>query len=732
MASERDADGAGPGSQLATRLERLVGVGSARAARLAKLGLVTVRDALMHFPRDYRDFTGSHSVSSLAAGEHASLAGTVADASLRTTARGRAMLSVVVATAEGPVRCVWFNMPFLAPRFTVGRRLVVAGQPRNSGMLWEFSHPEVRWLDAEEDASPVEWLAVYPLTEGVQQSHVRMAVQAAIDLAADRLEESLPERMLKEKNLLPIAAAIRAIHRPASREALDAARRRFVYQELLMLQLALRLHRGRQDRQQSGPVIKIDSRLDSRIKAVFPHAFTAAQTRVCSEIAADLGRSTPMNRLLQGDVGSGKTAVAVYAMLATAATAVADPAGNPVPPSAAATRDDSEAAGIESAARYQAAIMAPTELLARQHFQTLSTLLTARGSDLEVGLLVGGQPAAARRKLLGRIAAGEIQLVVGTQALICSEARFANLGLVVIDEQHRFGVLQRALLKQGAADPHMLVMTATPIPRTIAHAVYGDLDISVIDELPPGRQPVASYRVGPEQLEQWWDFVRRKLTEGRQGYVVVPTVDASGRDVASISSAFEELANGPLEAFGLSLIHGRMKPEHKAGIMADFRDGRFQVLVATSVIEVGIDVPNATLMTILDAESFGLAQLHQLRGRVARGPVQGICGAVTASSSAPVPRIDAFVSTTDGFALAEQDLLLRGPGDILGSRQSGAPPLYLADLLRDGTVVAEARRDALAISTADPKLADPAYDRLKRVLTGRWAATLDLGLETVG
>ena len=728
MADEIDADGSGPGAQLTTRLERLPGVGTARATKLAKLGLVTVRDALMHFPRDYRDFSGSHRVTELVAGEHASLAGTISDAALRTTARGRAMLSVVVSTADGTVRCVWFNMPFLAPRFTVGRRLVVAGQPRRSGMVWEFSHPEVRWLDADEDASPVEWLAVYPLTDGVQQSHVRMAVQAALDLAADRLEESLPERLLTEKKLLPIAAAIRELHRPASREALDAARRRFVYQELLMLQLALRLHRGRQDHQQDAPTIPIDSRLDSRIKGVFPHAFTAAQVRVCSEIAADLGQATPMNRLLQGDVGSGKTAVAIYAMLAAAATPVPEPAAV-----AAATevadRAESSAATMP---RFQAAIMAPTELLARQHYQTLTTLLAARGSDLEVGLLVGGQPAAVRRKLLARIAAGEIQLVVGTQALICSEAAFANLGLVVIDEQHRFGVLQRAMLRQGAADPHMLVMTATPIPRTVAHAVYGDLDISVIDELPPGRQPVATYRVGPEQTEQWWDFFRRKLGEGRQGYVVVPTVDESGRDVASISSAFEELANGPLEAFRMGLLHGRMKPEQKAGIMADFRDHRFDVLVATSVIEVGIDVPNATLMTILDAESFGLAQLHQLRGRVARGRVQGICGAVTGSSDEPVPRIDAFVSTTDGFALAEQDLLLRGPGDILGSRQSGAPPLYLADLLRDGSVVAEARHDALAIFTADPALADPAYDRLKRVLTGRWGATLDLGLETVG
>jgi ATP-dependent DNA helicase RecG len=270
-------------------------------------------------------------------------------------------------------------------------------------------------------------------------------------------------------------------------------------------------------------------------------------------------------------------------------------------------------------------------------------------------------------------------------------------------------------------------MTATPIPRTIAHAVYGDLDVSVLDEQPPGRKPVAPYRVGPAELDRWWEFVRGKLAAGRRGYVVVPVVGESKRDLASVSSAYESLANGPLEAFRLGLVHGRLKPREKAAVMEDFRTGTFDVLVATSVIEVGIDVPQATIMTILDAESFGLAQLHQLRGRVARGATQGICGAVTASQDAPHPRIDAFVATTDGFQLAEQDLALRGPGDLVGTKQSGMPPLYLADLLRDGSVVAEARRDALAIFERDPDLADPKYERLRKLIVDRWGTTLGLG-----
>jgi ATP-dependent DNA helicase RecG len=427
---------------------------------------------------------------------------------------------------------------------------------------------------------------------------------------------------------------------------------------------------------------------------------------VCGEIAADMGRAEPMNRLLQGDVGSGKTAIAVYAMLAAVGTRVSP----------------------DSAERFQAAIMAPTELLARQHHQTLSRLLA--GTGVEVELLVGGQTAKQREAAIVRIAAGTVGIVVGTQALVAGAAQFKHLGLVVIDEQHRFGVLQRAVLQQGQAEPHTLVMTATPIPRTIAHAVYGDLDVSVLDEPPPGRQPVATYRVGPDDLDRWWEFVRKKLADGRRGYVVVPAVEESKRDLASIGSAYESLANGPLEAFRLGLVHGRLKAKEKAAVMEDFRGGKLDVLVATSVIEVGIDVPEATIMTILDAESFGLAQLHQLRGRVARGATQGICGAVTSSQAEPHPRVDAFVATTDGFQLAEKDLLLRGPGDLVGTKQSGMPPLYLADLLRDGSVVTEARRDALELFDRDPTLADPGLERLRKLIVDRWGPTLGLG--TIG
>ena len=699
---------------LATPLERLPGVGTARAEKIAKVGLVTVRDAVMHFPREYRDFSGAHAVAGLREGEHASVAGEVVDVGARTLFSGRHMLTVRVAAADGNVRAVWFGMPFMGKRFAPGMRVVVAGQPRLKSGAWEFAHPDVRWLGETEAAHASDWLAVYPLAEGVQQAQVRMAVQAALDHAAGIVPEALPADMLAAKGLLPIEQALREIHVPSAAGMIDAARRRFVYQELFMLQLALRMHRRRQQERRLAPPLPIDARLDARIRARFPFEFTPAQRRVCGEIAADLARTEPMSRLLQGDVGSGKTAVAIYAMLAAAATPVAATEG-----AGPALLEDGRPR------RHQAAIMAPTELLARQHFATLERLLA--GSGTEVCLLVGGQTARQREEAIGRIASGQAAIVVGTQALVGGAARFPHLGLVVIDEQHRFGVLQRATLQQAAAEPHTLVMTATPIPRTIAHAVYGDLDVSVLDEQPPGRQPVATYRVGPDDLDRWWEFFRKKLAGGRQGYVVVPAVEESKRDLASISSAYESLANGPLEAFRLGLVHGRMKSKEKAAVMEAFRAGSLDVLVATSVIEVGIDVPQATLMTILDAETFGLAQLHQLRGRVARGATQGICGAVVGLQAEPHPRVDAFVATCDGFALAERDLALRGPGDLVGTRQSGAPPLYLADLLRDGSVVAEARADALALFERDPELADPALERLKKLIVDRWGATLGLG-----
>ena len=695
----------GPSSPgLRVKLERLPGVGSRRAERLAKLGLVEVRQALVHFPRDYKDFTGSHSLEAIVAGEHAAVAGEVVDVGSRTTITGKAMVTLLLATPGGPLRGIWFGMPFMAKRFRVGSRVVLAGVPRQAAGSWEMTHPEVRYLDADEASESSPWLAVYPLTDGVRQSDVRMGVQAALAAAEGQLQETFRPDELDSRGLLPIYEAFRAVHLPASREEIDAGRRRFIYQELYMLQLALRLHRRQAEVAHQAPVIAPAADVRSRIEGVFPFPLTQAQRRVAGEILTDMTRPTPMQRLLQGDVGSGKTAVAVVALLAAALTG------------------------------HQGVIMAPTELLARQHLTTLERILgglqliDAAGEPLStsVELLIGGQSKAVREATLERIAQGTSRLIVGTQALVASPPQFHRLGLVVIDEQHRFGVVQRARLQQDGCQPHTLVMTATPIPRTVAHALYGDLDLSTIDEQPPGRQPVQTYRVGPQQLDRWWGFYCKKLREGRRGYVVVPAVEESDSGLASIDSALEELANGPLEAFRLGLVHGRLATDVKHAIMDDFRRGRIDVIVATSVVEVGIDVPEATIMTILDADRFGLAQLHQLRGRVARGATRGICGAVT-SASADHPRLQAFVDTTDGFRLAEIDLMQRGPGELVGTKQSGVPPLCVADILRDAHVATEAREHAIATLAANPFLEGDDLSRLRKLVVRRWGDSLDLG-----
>ena len=706
-----------------TPLAALPGVGEARAARLTKLGLRTAKDALLHFPRGYKDFSGTHSWHDLEAGRHAALAGDVIDLSSRTTAGGRSMVSMLVQCAGGSIRAIWFNLPFLAKKYAVGMRVIVAGPPRRNGTTWEFSHPDVRVLDEGEAAEGAEWLAVYPLSAGVQQSHVRVAVQAVLDHVVDGLPEAFSDDVRAARGLLTIQEAFRGIHKPAGREMLAAARRRLAYADHLIVQLLLREDRREKERRQAAPAIVVDARLDARIRARFPFAFTAAQEQAVADIVGDLAATRPMHRLLQGEVGSGKTAVAIYAMLAAIANRPAD------------TTDD------DPCGRYQAALLAPTELLARQHHRSLSKWLTDNNArnKTQVELLVGGLPAAARREVLGHIESGAASVVIGTHALLAESVQFRRLALVVIDEQQRFGVEQRFVMQSGKADPHTLIMTATPIPRTLAHGLYGDLDISEIRQQPAGRQAVTTYHVLPDTLDQWWDFYGKKLRDGRQGYVVVPVIEDSERGVQSIASAYEELANGPLEAFRLGLVHGRMPPGLQNAVLEDFAAGKLDVLVATPVIEVGIDVPQATIMTILDADCFGLAQLHQLRGRVARGAVPGLCGVATERlDDRARGRIEAFVSTGDGFALAALDHRLRGSGRLFGTRQSGRSGTEFKFTQRavaapddapddDATqipfdeeaIIDKARADAIALLDHDPTLTLPEHARLRDLVDQR-------------
>ncbi|MGO8688694.1 MAG: ATP-dependent DNA helicase RecG [Thermoguttaceae bacterium] len=685
-----------PRERLLTPVEFLKGVGPQRAELLERLGLRTVRDLLFFFPRTYQDLTDQRDVPQLEEGKLQSVRGTVDDIDIRSTASGGCVLGVSIRAAGGHLRALWFNQPFMRDRFAFGQRVLVSGKPKMNGLVWEMSHPRVETLAEEEDEPVGKILPVYPLTEGLQQWQLRRIVREALDAHVGLLEEVFPAEFLEAHDLWPLGQALPEVHFPADRQRLDRARRRLVYQELFILQLALALKRQQQAGRQAPP-LEATAQIDARIRRLVPFELTAGQQQAIAEIAADMRRPLPMNRLLQGDVGSGKTVVALYAML------------------------------LAVAHHYQAVLMAPTEVLARQHALTVEKLLSA--SQVRRVQFSGGMPAKQRAAVLEQIAAGEIDLVIGTQAVIQEDVQFARLGLVVIDEQHKFGVRQRAILKHAGLDPHYLVMTATPIPRTVAMTLFGDLDTSVLRESPPGRQPVHTYLATEEQRGRWWEFFRKKLREGRQGYVVTPLVEESDQFAAvSLEETYEELANGELEAFRLGLIHGRMTAAEKDDVMDAFRAGHIQALVCTAVVEVGVDVPNATLMTIEGGQRFGLAQLHQLRGRIGRGKFPGFCCVFAEPQSDEAQqRLKAFVETSDGFQLAEKDFQLRGPGELLGTKQHGLPPLRIADLSRDMPLLEEARRDARELVSADPDLSAAEHALLRRMTLGRYGKALELG-----
>ncbi len=683
---------------LATPVASFPDVTPQRAELLAKLSLVTARDVLFCFPRDYEDFSDLRAINDLEEGVLQTIRGTVTEVDSKG-GFGRTRVGIVVEDAAGgALRATWFNQIFMRDKFKPGQQVQLSAKPRYKGLRWEMAHPRVAWLDEEDAASHEGLLPVYPLTEGLTLYHRRKVSELVVERFSDVPEEVFPESLLAEHHLLPLREALPMVHFPKNEAEMTIARRRFVFQELFILQLALAARRLQQQLSFKAPLLPLDAKINARITRLLPFELTGGQRAAIDQIAEDMARDVPMNRLLQGDVGSGKTAVALFAMLQCVAHGK------------------------------QAVLMAPTEILARQHALTLGKLL--KESRVNYRLLVGGLRDLERQEVLAGLASGEVDLVIGTHAILSEGVELPNLGLAVIDEQHKFGVRQRAALRTGDRSPHYLVMTATPIPRTMAMTQFGDLDVSILSESPAGRQPVSTYLVEPAMHDRWWKFVGDKLREGRQAYVVAPLVEESENlSATSVAQEFERLTEGHLARFRVGLLHGRMKPEEKEDVMDRFRCGALQVLVSTTVIEVGVDVANASVMVIASPERFGLSQLHQLRGRVGRGGHPGFCAIVPDGELAETARerLEAFASTTDGFKIAELDFGLRGPGELFGAKQSGLPPMRIADLQRDHQTLVEARRAAQELFARDPGLKDPEHVKLRKQMLYRYGKALELG-----
>jgi len=661
------------------------GVGPKRAELLERLGVRTVRDLLYCFPRKYHDRHDLLPIAEVRAGARAMVLADVIGVHLHRRGRGRGILTAEVRDQSGELRAVWFNQNYLADRFNAGDTLLLWGPVREYKDRAEFINPGFEHVGVEEHggialAEETSGLVpVYPLTEGLSQGQFRPIIHAALEDYGAGVPEVVPEALREREGLPGITEALARAHFPETAEAKEGAKRRLIYEEFLVLELALALRR-RAVKAAPGIAFKTSRECDRRIRRLFPFQLTASQEAALRDIRRDMGGSAPMNRLLQGDVGCGKTVVAAYAMLLAAAN------------------------------QYQSAIMAPTEVLAEQHHRTLRRML--EGARVRLRLLTG---SSDRRRILAEITRGEADIVIGTHAVLQSDVTFHRLGFVVIDEQHKFGVMQRARLRWKGHSPDVLVMTATPIPRTLALTLFGDLDVSTIRELPPGRKPVATRRVTPAGLRRAYGSVRKQLAAGRQAYVVCPVIEESETfDIRSAVETAEELARDVFPKFRVGLLHGRMPADEKEAAMAAFARGEIQVLVSTIVIEVGIDVPNATAMYILDAERFGLAQLHQLRGRIGRGAEQAtcfLCG--DPKTDEAKRRLEVLCETNDGFRIAEEDLRLRGTGELLGTRQHGLPDVRIGDFVEDIELLERARDGAAAVVDADATLERPEHAALR-------------------
>ncbi len=683
-------------------IQYIKGVGPNRARLLTRLGITTAQDALYYLPYRYEDRSNIKKICDLQYGTAETVSGKVISADVvKLPGRNLRIFELVVNDGSGVLKGKWFNQPFMKKAFAIGDQVLLCGTVKKNpywGIGFEMDNPEYEIMnDGEESFIHLNRIVpVYRVTRGLSVRQMRSILFHVIHTCINDVDDFLPEDILKKHGLPALRESLSQIHFPGEGVAIGLLNgwvsdfhKRLSFDELFLLQLGISIMKKRRVVER-GIAFRPDGSLRKKLVAMLPFRLTGAQERVSADILKDMESPHPMNRLIQGDVGCGKTIIALMAMTAAAECG------------------------------YQSAIMAPTELLAEQHYINIYKMVQDLG--LKICLLTGSK----KERPLDDIASGTVDIVVGTHALIQEGVRFKKLGLAVIDEQHRFGVMQRALLRKKGLHPDVLVMTATPIPRTLALTVYGDLDYSVIDELPPNRRPVTTLLFNSKQKEPLYKLIRDEVKKGRQVYVVYPIIEESEKtDLRSATlgkTAFEKIFPG----FAVGLVHGRMKPQEREEIMASFKEGKLDILVSTTVIEVGVDVPNATLMIIIHAERFGLSQLHQLRGRIGRGSHQSYCILIAYGpyGEEAARRMQVMVKSSDGFRIAEEDLAIRGPGEFLGTRQSGMPDLRIANIVRDALLLNEARKEAFTIIEKDPEMRQ--YPQLRRFLETFWRGKIEL------
>ena len=682
---------------LNTPVRYMKGVGPSRHSILNRLGIETVRDLFFYLPRRYEDRSNFVSISELETGKTAAIKGEVTACGMRKSKSGMFIFELAIGDRTGKIYGVWFNQPFMKKYFKVGQKIVIYGKVERYDKL-QINQPEYEFI-TEEDKESIHVgriVPIYHLTQDISQRYLRALIKAALDKYSNLAEDILPTRIRAKERLADIKFALNNIHFPLNFSNLEMARRRVVFDEFFVLQLALALRRQTSRVSDKRIAHRTSGKLISDFEQGIPFELTGGQLAAIEDIKRDMGSEKPMNRLLEGDVGSGKTVVGAYALALTVQNG------------------------------FQGVLMAPTEVLAKQHYLTLSEMLMPLGVDVK--LVVSQMNPGSKQAIKGQIKSGDADVVIGTHALLEEDVRFNKLGLAVIDEQHKFGVNQRSLLLAKGYNPHVLIMTATPIPRTLALTVYGDLDISLIKELPKGRKPIATYWVDEEKRDEVYRFVKEEIKKGRQAYIICPIIDESDKvESKSAVRMYEYLRKDVFGEFRLALIHGRMRSLDKDAVMRDFKKGKTNILVSTVVIEVGIDVANASLMLVENAERFGLSQLHQLRGRVGRGEHESFCILMAdPRTQAAQKRLKAISESQDGFEIAQEDLEIRGQGEFLGTRQHGLPEMRVGNILTDTEVLEEARSEAFDLVAQDPSLADERNKLLKRTLKEKFEDKLRL------